>query len=216
MKKNGRYKTDGLIEDQYEEGSNGQVLKNILHIKDKQEIEEVETRELYRVTDELTEIYDRDHQFTAADICDMHRNWLGSVYEWAGQYRQVAISKGGFPFAMPKFIPQLMESFEKEVLSDYTPCNFKSMEKQIEALAAVHVELLLIHPFREGNGRASRLLATIMALQAGLPPLNFSEFEKERKEEYFTAVRNGLDKDYNPMAVVFSEVVSRTMKDYGG
>jgi cell filamentation protein len=214
MKKSGRYKTTGLTEDQYEEGSNGLVLKNSLHIKDKQAIGEVETRELYRVTDQLTEIYDQDHRFTVADICAMHKKWLGAVYEWAGKYRQVTISKGGFTFALPRVIPQLMADFEKNELNRYTPCNFKNQEEQAQALAIVHTELLLIHPFREGNGRLSRLLATLMALQAGLPPLDFSEFEGERKEEYFAAVRQGMERDYQPMAKFFNAVISRTLQAY--
>jgi cell filamentation protein len=192
------------------------VLKNLLHIKDKKEIEEIETRELYRATEELTEIYDQDHQFTAADICNMHGNWLGTVYEWAGKYRQVTISKGGFTFALPKFIPQLMDDLEKNVFSRNTPCNFKNREEQTQALALVHTELLLIHPFREGNGRLSRLLTMLMALQAGLPPLDFSEFEGKRKEEYFAAVRAGVDRNYHPMEKVFSEVISQTLRAYEG
>jgi cell filamentation protein len=214
MKKSGRYKTDGLVEDQYEEGSGGLVLKNLLQINGKLEIEELETRELYRVTEQLTEVYDQDHRFTAGDIRNMHRRWLGSVYEWAGQYRQVTISKGGFIFALPKFIPQLMANFEQNELSRYTPCNFADRDKQIQALAIVHTELLLIHPFREGNGRLSRLLAMLMALQAGLPPLDFSEFEGERKEEYFAAVRKGLERDYQPMTKFFNAVISRTLQAY--
>ena len=216
MKRSGRYKTDGLVEDQYEEGSEGLVLKNLLHIKNKQEIEELETRELYRVTEQLTEIYDQGHRFTADDICNMHRNWLGPVYEWAGKYRQVTISKGGFTFALPRFIPQLMANFEKNELSRYTPCNFEDRNEQSQAMAIVHTELLLIHPFREGNGRLSRLLAMLMALQAGLPPLDFSEFEGERKGEYFAAVRKGLERDYQPMAEFFSAVISRTLQPYEG
>ena len=191
-------------------------MKNLLHIKDKREIEEIETIELYRATDELTEIYDQDHQFTAADIRNMHRNWLGKVYEWAGKYRQVTISKGGFTFALPKFIPQLMDDFEKKELSRNTPCNFKNRKEQTQALAIVHIELLLIHPFREGNGRLSRLLAMLMALQAGLPPLDFGEFEGKRKEEYFVAVRAGLDRNYQPMEKVFNDMISQTLRSYGG
>ncbi len=192
------------------------VLKNLRSISVKQAIDEAETRELYRATDELTEIYDQNHQFTAADICSIHRDWLGTIYEWAGKYRQVTISKGKFTFALPKFIPRLMADFEKQELARYTPCNFKSRKKQIQALAIVHTELLLIHPFREGNGRFSRLLAMLMALQARLPPLDFSEFEGERKEEYFAAVRTGLDKNYKPMEKVFNDVISLTLKSYGG
>jgi len=150
MKKTGRYKTNGLIEDQYEKGSKNRVLKNLLHTKSKQQIDEVETRELYRATDEMVGTYDQEHRFTADDICSMHRNWLGSVYEWAGNYRSVSISKNGFTFALPKFIPQLMADFEKEILARYTPCIFQAREEVINALAVVHTELLLIHPFREG------------------------------------------------------------------
>lgn len=216
MKKNGRYKTDGLVEGQYEEGSDGLVLKNLLSINVKQAIDEAETQKLYRATDELTGIYDQNHRFTAADICNMHRNWLSTIYEWAGKYRQVTISKGEFTFALPKFIPQLMADFEKQELARYTPCNFEPRKKQVQSLAIVHTELLLIHPFREGNGRLSRLLAMLMALQAGLPPLDFSEFERERKEEYFAAVRTGLDKNYKPMEKVFNDVISLTLKSYDG
>lgn len=214
MKKLERYATTGLFEDQYEAGSNGLVLKNSLHIQDKQVIEEVETRELYRVTDWLTEIYDQVHRFTAADICFMHKKWLGTVYGWAGKYRQVTMSKGGFTFALPRVLPQLMADFEKNELSRFTPCAFKDRAEQAQALAIVHTELLLIHPFREGNGRLSRLLATLMALQAGLPPLDFSEVEGAKKEEYFAAVRQGMARDYRPMETVFNAVIARTLQGH--
>jgi len=84
-----------------------------------------------------------------------------------------------------------------------------------QALAIVHVELLLIHPFREGNGRLSRLLAMLMALQAGLPPLDFGEFVGDRKEEYFAAVRAGIDRNYQPMEKIFSDVILLTLRSYG-
>lgn len=61
----------------------------------------------------------------------------------------------------------------------------------------VHIEVILIHPFREGNGRLSRLLANIMALQAGWPNLDFSAWDRD-KSRYFAAIRAGLD-DSAPM-----------------
>jgi cell filamentation protein len=77
-------------------------------------------------------------------------------------------------------------------------------------LAEVHVELMLIHPFREGNGRIGRLLATLMGLQAGLPPLDFGERAGARKEEYFGAVRAGMDRNYRPMARLFADVIAKS------
>ncbi len=42
---------------------------------------------------------------------------------------------------------------------------------------------------REGNGCVARLLATLMALQAGLPPLDFGELKGKKRKEYFAAIR---------------------------
>jgi cell filamentation protein len=71
---------------------------------------------------------------------------------------------------------------------------------------------MLIHPFREGNGRLGRLIATMMALQAGLPVLDFSEVEGARLEEYFAAVRYGVDRKYEPMMRIFRDVIESSLQ----
>ena len=93
---------------------------------------------------------------------------------------------------MARVIPDMMQAFEREILTKYTPCLFEDHGDVAMALAEVHVELMLIHPCREGNGRLGRLLATFMALQAGLPPLDFSVIASHLIEDYFAAVRAGL------------------------
>ena len=210
LKTGGKYDTSGLIEDQFEPGSGKRVLRNLLGLKRKRDVDEIEAREQVRALDEFLTTYDQDYQFTSADICEMHKVWLGGIYEWAGKYRQVNISKGGFFFAAAKQIPQLMELFERENLQVFSPCNFTSDEKVVEALAVVHTELVLIHPFREGNGRLARMLAILMGLQAGLPPLNFSMIKGNRKQAYFDAVQAGMDMDYEPMKEIFRSVVRQT------
>jgi len=87
-------------------------------------------------------------------------------------------------------------------------------EVLIDALAKVHIELILVHPFREGNGRLSRLLANIMALQAGQPMLDFSVMD-EKKAQYFLAIQAGLD-NYEPMKAIFRQVLRETQKNAGG
>lgn len=83
------------------------------------------------------------------------------------------------------------------------------------ALAVVHVELVLIHPFREGNGRVVRMLSILMGLQAGLPSLDFGNIKGKKKKEYFSAVQAGLERDYEPMAKIFSDVIGRTIQIRG-
>jgi len=207
-----RYDTSGLLEDQYQPGSDGKVLKNFLNITSREEMETVETAELWRAQKALLEEVEQDQSFTANDICEMHRLWLGGIYPWAGEYRRVNLSKGGFTFAMAPTIPALMAEFERDQLKRYTPCDVGDRKAIVRALAEVHVELMLIHPFREGNGRLGRLLATLMGLQAGLPLLNFSEMAGRRREEYFAAVRAGLDRDYGQMERIFSDVIDRSCR----
>ena len=210
MKPFGRYDTSALEEAQFEPGSRGRVLKNLLGIKSKREMDKVEAREQLRALDELVGIYGPSHRFTSADICKIHKIWLGSIYPWAGRYRRVNLSKGQFPFAAAGQIPGLMEDFEKNFLYEYTPCNFKEIGKIIRAIAVVHTELILIHSFRDGNGRGARLLSLLMALQAKFPPLDFTEIKGKKKEEYFAAVQAGMDRNYGPMEKIFREVIDRT------
>lgn len=210
-----RYDTSDLIEDQYEPGTSKRVLKNIPGIRKKKELDALETSELYRTTDYLIRTYDKNHRFTAQDICYIHKLWLESIYEWAGKYRQVMISKEGFPFAPPNQISRLMEEFEEEILKQYTPCVFKERDEIVHALAVVHTELVIIHPFREGNGRLSRLITILMALQADLPLLDFSGIRGKRKEAYFAAVRSGMMHEYAPTEEIFNYVLSLSLKTSG-
>lgn len=211
MNTGGRYDTSGLVEAQFEPGSRKRVLRNKLGITRKRDMDAAEIRALESAQKELYQKYDASHRFTASDIKDMHRLWLSGIYEWAGKYRQVNVSKGGFIFAAAAQIPILMTEFEKGPLTRHTPCAFKDTDRAITALAEVHVELLLIHPFREGNGRFARLLAMLMASQASLPLLDFSCIKGKKKDEYFAAVQSGLDRDYAPMSKIFETVVDKTL-----
>jgi cell filamentation protein len=206
-----RYDTSHLPEDQYETGSNGTVLRNKRGIVDPVEMAEEETNALWRAQKQLIGEVTSDQSFTVKDICNIHQLWLEGIYSWAGQLRVVNISKDGFNFAQAPFIAMLMDEFERKQLRIYTPCCFESREEIAHALAEVHVELMLIHPFREGNGRLGRAVATLMALQAGLPVLDFSGLDDARREEYFAAVRAGLDRDYLPMKRLFAGIIERSL-----
>jgi cell filamentation protein len=216
MKTSGRYKTAHLLESQFEPGSRGRVLRNLLHIKRRREMDVLEVEKYALSLSVLMGMYTKNHCFTAADICRIHKIWLGDLYSWAGQYRQVNISKDGFPFTQALYITQMMKELERGVLKKYTPCIFETDEEIIAALAVVHAELMLIHPFREGNGRAGRLLAVFMAFQAGLPGLDFSGIRGKVRKAYFDAVQASARRDYKPMKKIFSAVLSRTRQKLGG
>lgn len=203
MKSGGRYRVPGG------EGR----LGNLLGITSKTELDQVENIALKQAEDALfRKLISRDRRFDAKDICRMHKVWLGKIYSWAGKYRTVDLTKG-IRFAHARHIPNLMASFEKECLAKYTPCLFDSREDIVQALSVTHVELVLIHPFRDGNGRLARTLSTLMALQAGLPPLDFSPIEKGKgRQKYLRAIRLGWSKkDYEPIKEIFLEIIEKTL-----
>jgi cell filamentation protein len=72
MKKLGRYRTSHLIEDQFEPGFRGRVLKNKLGITSAREMAEREKDAQLHAMEELIALFDRNHRFTADDICKMH------------------------------------------------------------------------------------------------------------------------------------------------
>ncbi len=204
-----KYKTS--THEEYEPESNDTVLKNKLGIIDSGEMEVLETKALKRAHKIILDKFDSEYRFSSNDVCTMHRIWLSKLYYWAGKYRNVNISKGNFSFAAAYLIPKLMSHFEEKILSVYTPCKDMHEVELIEALSIVHVEFILIHPFREGNGRIGRLLTSLMAMQADYPPLNYSLIEEcNQQESYFSAIREGLGKNYKPMQIIFSDIVKMT------
>lgn len=210
IRKTGRYAVQGP-EAEFEPGSRGRVLRNLLGIRSVREMERRETEALVIATQRLIDTTRLDQRFTANEVCGAHKLWLGDIYEWAGQYRSVNITKGTFPFAAASQLPRLMREFETGPLRKYTPCLFNAAEEQASALAIVHAEFVLIHPFRDGNGRCARLLAVLMGLQAGLPVLDFTGIRGGERTRYIAAVHAALDRNYEPMTGVFRGVVARTL-----
>ena len=150
MQPKDRYDTADLDESQFEPGSRRRVLKNLLGIASKREMDQLEGREQVRSLEELSAFYDKDHRFTASDVCRIHQVWLGRIYSWAGHYRQVNLKKGEFPFAAAAQIQKLMTDFESGSLRGHTPCRFTSIDRLAASLSEVHVELA--SPIRSGEG----------------------------------------------------------------
>lgn len=212
MPAGGRYRAEG-VEAQFEPGSRGRVLRNRLGIRSVRAMEERESEALLAATQRLIDDTGIDQRFGADDIRRIHRVWLGDIYEWAGEYRSVNVSKAGFMFAAAGLVPRLMEQLENGSLQEFTPCRYDDELAQARAIATVHTEVLLIHPFREGNGRCARLLATLMGLQAGLPALDFGGIRGKAKHRYIAAVHAGLDRNYVPMTEIFRAVIRRSLRE---
>jgi cell filamentation protein len=212
-----KYNTDTGLEGEHEPESNGQVLRNLKGISTIEAMDEVEIETLIDVQDQYLDRIDDDTKFTAAHICQMHHDWLRTVYTWAGDYRTVEMSKDGSSWPPAHRIHENMERLELGLLKKHTPFRIDTGDDTaLLGLAAVHAELLLIHPFREGNGRLARWLADLMCLQAGLPQPDYgftSSKSKQQKEAYLAAVIQGYECNYTPLATFFREALERATNE---
>lgn len=194
-------------EGEYQAGSNQSVLKNKLGIICMDDIFDAETELLYKL---YCYVFEDEHissfTFTTQSIQELHHKWLGNIYDWAGEFRTVNMSKSGFDFATAQVIDTLFHKFESDYLSKAHLLPTMDKETFIQYLAESHVEFILIHPFREGNGRLARLLLDIMSVHAGYGLLNYSLWD-ENKEFYFKSIQAGLNNDYQHMARLVRDIL---------
>ena len=144
---------------------------------------------------------------TTALIRRVHRELMGDIYPFAGEWRTVDLHKGDGPTKWPLppvGIQPIMDAFESDALSR-TPFSADDNEAVYLFASEVMNELLAIHPFREGNGRTAFILGDLLLMQNSLLPL--SEYDQHRHEAaYYAACEAGrLQKNYGPLALLIAE-----------
>ena len=82
---------------------------------------------------------------TVKGLQQIHGYLFGGLYDFAGQIRTVNISKGGFTFALARFLQKTLADIER------------MPEKTFSQIVDKYVEMNVAHPFREGNGRSTRI-----------------------------------------------------------
>ena len=82
---------------------------------------------------------------TVQCLQQIHAYIFGGLYDFAGKIRQVNIAKGGFQFAQAQFLPQALKDIEA------------MPETTLDEIIDKYVEMNVAHPFREGNGRSTRI-----------------------------------------------------------
>lgn len=200
-----RYEID-TIEAQYEPRSNDLVLKNKLNITEPIDIDDVESELLLKIYQKLFIDSTLPNVLSFSDVLIWHRQWLGNVYEWAGKIRSANIGKGNFQFASSSLLDGLISDFDVTYLQRFHVLDQMTREELVQYIAASHVEFILIHPVREGNGRLSRLLIDMMSQKAGYGLLDYSLWD-ENKEYYFKSIQAGVDRDYQYIARLVRDVL---------
>ncbi len=104
--------------------------------------------------------------FDYLHLKNIHQHIFQDVYDWAGQERDVSISKGATLFANPRHIESVMSALLSE-LKDENYLQDCELDVFVDRAAYYMVEMNMAHPFREGNGRALREFLFLLADNSG-------------------------------------------------
>ena len=139
------------------------VLRNLLNLTDEEALSNAE-RDLSAAA--LEEIEFELPPYDLPYWSRIHRQLFGGVYEWAGEIRTIDISKQDTRFCTAHRIePESARLFR--ALESANWYEGLSREQLVPAIADFYGEMNMIHPFREGNGRAQRVLFEHIIINAG-------------------------------------------------
>ncbi|MDR1117779.1 MAG: Fic family protein [Bifidobacteriaceae bacterium] len=154
-----------ISRDPYVDPQSG-VLRNLLGLTDAAALAAAEEDITYAaIAAVLAEQPYQVEQIGFDTLKDIHFRVFGSIYDWAGELRTVEISKGSTRFAFSHHLEQAGTAvFAELAAEDWLRGTGRGTF--VARLAHYLADLNVLHPFREGNGRAIRTLASVIAYQA--------------------------------------------------
>lgn len=158
------------------------ALENKLGLTDSAELARAEEKLSKTKARELFEkgLLDTFETGTFAGLCAIHKYLFDEIYDFAGKMRTVNIAKGGFRFAPVMYLEAALKDVEKMPQSTF------------EEIIEKYVEMNVAHPFREGNGRSTRIwLDCILKKELGL----VVDWSRVDKEDYLLAMERSPIKD---------------------
>lgn len=141
------------------------VLKNRFGLRDSEQLKKVEADISSVRQSDLLE-HPIAGRFTVTHLCAIHRYLFGDIYPFAGRFRREDIMKGTTRFIAYQQINQKLRKLLEELHSENLLRNLRS-EDFYQRAAYFFAELNYIHPFREGNGRATREFLRQLFLLSG-------------------------------------------------
>ena len=158
------------------------VLENKLGIEDSTELAREEEKISKKKALELFEsgVLDSYQAGTFKTLAQIHKYLFDEIYDFAGEIRKVNIAKGNFRFAPVMYLEQALAHIDAMPQSTY------------EEIIAKYVEMNVAHPFREGNGRSTRIWLDLILKKELSQVVDWSNVDKE---DYLLAMERSPIKD---------------------
>ena len=123
-------------------------------------------------------------------LCEIHKYLFDDIYDFAGKIRTVNISKGNFRFAPLMYLETAIKNVDK------------MPQNTFDEIVEKYVEMNIVHPFREGNGRSMRIWLDMMLKKQIGQVVDWSKIEKE---DYLMAMERSPIKDIEIKPELFTE-----------
>ena len=134
---------------------------------------------------------------TIKGLCSIHKYLFEDIYDFAGKVREENIAKGNFRFAAAMYLNEILSKI------DVMPQN------SFDNIVKKYVEMNIAHPFREGNGRSTRIwLDMILKKELG----KVVDWSKIPKEEYLMAMERSPIKD-TEISLLLSDALTDQIND---
>ena len=131
---------------------------------------------------------------TFKGLSQIHSYLFGDIYDFAGKLRDVNIAKGNFRFAPLMYLPQSLENI------DAMPQN------NFEQIIEKYVEMNIAHPFREGNGRATRIWLDLILKKELKQVIDLNEVDKA---DYLLSMERSVVKDVEIKQILRSALTDK-------
>ena len=158
------------------------ALENKLGIKSSAELAREEERISKKKAVELFEngMLEKLEAGKFQTLCEIHKYLFDDIYDFAGKIRTVNLSKGNFRFAPLMYLETAIKNVDK------------MPQNTFDEIVEKYVEMNIVHPFREGNGRSMRIWLDMMLKNQIGQVVDWSKIEKE---DYLMAMERSPIKD---------------------
>jgi len=158
------------------------TLENKFGITDSSELARVEERVSKKKAIQLFEsgFLDRLEAGTYKALAEIHKHLFEDIYDFVGKVRDVNIAKGNFRFAPVMYLKEALNKIEEMPQSTF------------DEIVEKYVEMNIAHPFREGNGRSTRIWLDLMLKKELHLVVDWSRVDKE---DYLLAMERSPIKD---------------------
>lgn len=158
------------------------ILENKLGITNQVELQKEEERISKLAAKRMYDsgFFDRIEIGTFAGLCQIHKVLFDQIYDFAGKIREVNLAKGNFRFAPLMYLEQSLKYIDNMPQSSF------------DEIIAKYVEMNIAHPFREGNGRSTRIWLDLI-LRKELHKV--VDWNKISRADYLSAMERSPVKD---------------------